>query len=123
MNVVAMVSRIQRLRDLPQYAVGQELHLIVDTYAAHRCQIVRDLAQPLTIEMPFIPARATTTIQPLDRYVFGSTRGVTVKSAQGSCRAREANADQGGIVLHLRAAWEAVNRTTLERAWEIHEAQ
>jgi hypothetical protein len=30
-----------QVRDLPQYADGHKLHLVVDTYAAHRCAPLR----------------------------------------------------------------------------------
>jgi hypothetical protein len=120
MNVVDRVSWIQRLRDLPRDADGHRLPLIVDTYAAHRCQEVRDLAESLNIEMHFIPAGATDTMRPPGRYVFGAMKAsyrriYRARVAERGTRERT----KRDFVVQLLAAWEAVNRATLERSWEM----
>jgi hypothetical protein len=71
MNAAATVRWLHRLRELPQCAGTHPVHLILDTFSAHKCREVRDAARSLNITMHFIPAGATDTMQPLDRYVFG----------------------------------------------------
>jgi hypothetical protein len=93
-------------------------------FSAHRCQEVRDVARSLNIVMHFIAAGATDTLQPLDHYAFGA-----MKASDGRIY-RSRVAEEGlmklskrDFILHLLASCEAVNRTTLARAWEIHETQ
>jgi hypothetical protein len=125
MNVAAMECWLHRLRELPQYAdQTRPVHLIVDTFSAHRCREVRDVARLLNIMMHFIPAGATDSMQPLDRYVFGAKKA-SYRRIDRSRVAEEGlmNLSKRDFILALLASWEAVNRTTLARAWEIYETQ
>jgi hypothetical protein len=113
MNVAAMVRWLHTLRELPQYAdQSRPVHLILDTFSAHRCQEVRDVARSLNIVMHFIPAGATHSMEPLDRYVFGamkaSCRGIDRSRVgeEGLMKLRKRDS-----ILHLLASWEAMNRT------------
>jgi hypothetical protein len=120
-----MVRWLHRLRELPQYAdQSRPVHLIPDTFSAHRCQEVREVARSLNIVMHFIPTGATDSMQPLDRYVFGAMKA----SCRRVCRSRVAEEglaklNKRDFILHLPASWEAVNQTTLAWAWEIYETQ
>lgn len=122
MNLEAMLRWLHRLRELPEYADGHRVHLILDTYAAHRCQEVRDMAESLNIQLHFIPAGATDTMQPLDRYVFGamkaSYRRIYMRRLAEHGPRKLTKRD---FLIQLMAAWEAVNVATLARAWDIYE--
>jgi hypothetical protein len=107
MYVAAMVRWLHRLRELPQYAdQSRPVHLILDTFPAHRCQEVRDVARSLNIVMPFIPAGATDTLQ--YRSVFGAMK----ESDRRIYRSRVAEEGlmklgKRRFILHLLASWEA----------------
>jgi hypothetical protein len=82
------------------------------------------VARSLNIVMHFIPAGATDSMKPLDRYVIGAMK-VRYRRIY---RSREAEEDlrklsKRDFILHLLAAWDALNRTALARAWEIYETQ
>jgi hypothetical protein len=122
MNLEAILRWLHRMRELPEYADGHRVHLILDTYAAHRCQEVRDMAESLNIQLHFIPAGATDTMQPLDRYVFGamkaSYRRIYMRRLAEHGPRKLTKRD---FLIQLMAAWEAVNVATLARAWGIYE--
>jgi hypothetical protein len=88
------------------------------------CQEVRDVARSLNIVMHFIPAGATDSMQPLDRYVSGAMKA-RYRRIYRSRVAEEGlmELSKRDLILHLLAKGEAVNRTTLARVWEIHETQ
>ena len=45
--------------------------LVLDLFASHHCQAVKDRAQELGIDLIFVPANGTGLYQPLDRKIFG----------------------------------------------------
>ena len=57
-----------------QYNDDQEIVLILDVYAVHRCAKVRELASALKIRLIYIPAGLTDSHQPLDRRIFGALK-------------------------------------------------
>jgi hypothetical protein len=123
-NAVAMMRWIQRLCDLPQYAEGHKLHLIVDTYAVHPCQEVRNLAGSLNMESHFIPAGPADTMHPPDRCVLEAMKAryrriYQARVAGGGIR-RLASWD---LDCQLRATWEDVSRAIRERARAINETE
>jgi hypothetical protein len=82
------------------------------------------MAHSLNIVMHFLPAGATDSMQPLDRYVFGAMKA----SHRRIYRARVSavglrKLGKRDFILHLLGAWDAVNWTTLATAWEIYETQ
>jgi hypothetical protein len=82
------------------------------------------VARWLNILMHFISAGATGTMQPLDHYVFGAMKAShrridRPKVAEEGLR----KLSKRDLILHLLASWEAVNQTTLARAWAIYETQ
>jgi hypothetical protein len=124
MNVAAMVRWLHGLRELPQYAdQSRPVDLIRDTLSAHGYQEVRDVARSLDIVTHFIPAGATGTMQPLDRYLFGAMKPSQANPPRQSGRGRLAEAEQEG--LHPGPAGLTGGRepATLARAWEIYETQ
>ena len=61
-NEEVMVACLKQLREY----VARPCALIVDTYAAHRTQNVREMARKLEIELVFSPSGCTDLCQPLD---------------------------------------------------------
>ena len=121
MTLETMLRWLQRLRDLPEYADGHPVHLILDSYSAHRCSEVRTMATSLGIHLHFIPAGLTDSMQPLDRYVFGAMKS----SYRRIARERMAEPGAGKLtkkdfIINLLAAWGAVNQRTLGRAWDVY---
>jgi hypothetical protein len=51
-----------------------EINAIIHCYAAHRCDVVRELADRLCIRLHFIPPGLTDILQPLDRALFGALK-------------------------------------------------
>jgi hypothetical protein len=106
-------------RDFP----GDEpIYLILDCYAVHRSQEVREYARQLGIIMKFIPAGMTDSLQPLDRAVFGTLKGI----ARRLFRMEVTDSLCPQLTTQLAAqflvrAWEQVSAQVLDHAWSIYE--
>jgi hypothetical protein len=97
------------------------LLVILDTYAAHRAQAVRDAARLCNIDLLFIPPGCTDRLQPLDRRVFG------VMKAYARRDWRIAYHETGGgkvtraqMAEHLVAAWNRLRPEVIASAWSIY---
>jgi hypothetical protein len=98
------------------------LILLLDTYAAHRCQVVRDVAELWGIDLVFIPPGCTDLLQPLDRRVFGVMKAFARQNWR-----REYHRTHGDqvtrpmIARSLLDAWDRITPDVIESAWEIFE--
>jgi transposase-like protein len=103
------------------YADGSELHLLLDSYSAHRTQNIKDTAARLGINLHFIPPGMTDQFQPLDRKVFG-----VLKASAKSLFFRRVNKNpdvkrtKSDAVQDLISAWTNLADTTIEKAWDIY---
>ena len=106
------------LREL--YGGDDRLSLILDCYSIHKEQEISDLSQALNIELIFIPPGATDELQPLDRYIFGTMKGIAKRKWRQlydiGDRQKIGKTEMAQIVI---ASWEAVGPNALEKAWEI----
>jgi hypothetical protein len=97
--------------------------LILDVYAAHRKQEVRNFAADLNIELVFIPPGCTDLLQPLDRRVFG----VLKAKARRHWRLRYHNR-LGGKTTHaeliqdLMKSWDEVDEDAIGSAWSVYDS-
>jgi hypothetical protein len=100
---------------------GQDLHPLVDSYAAHRTDRVRQAAMQLNIRPYFIPPGAMRYLQILNRRVFGVLKTFAKhlflwRVNQNPRRLRT----KGDAVQDLVAVWENLTSTTVEAAWDIY---
>jgi hypothetical protein len=102
---------------------GEEpIYLILDCYSVHRSQEIREYARHLGIIMKFIPPGTTDSLQPLDRAVFGTLKGI----ARRLFRMEATDSLCPHLTLQLAAqflvrAWEQVSTQVLDHAWSIYE--
>ena len=96
------------------------IELVLDIYKAHTCDIVKERARELNINMHLIPAGGTDLYQPLDIVVFGA-----LKATARSEHHRFMHEDPWrpvktkDAVRMLLYAWEHLSPGTVEMAWEI----
>jgi hypothetical protein len=102
---------------------GEEpVYLILDCYSVHWSPEIREFAEQLGIFMKFIPAGMTDSLQPLDRAVFGTLKGI----ARRLFRMEATDSLCPQLTTQLAAqflvgAWEQVSTQVLDRAWSIYE--
>jgi hypothetical protein len=106
-------------REFPE---DEPVYLILDCYSVHRSQEIREYARQLGIVMKFIPAGMTDSLQPLDRAVFGTLKGI----ARRLFRMEATDSISPQLTPQLAAqflvrAWEQVSSHVLDRAWSIFE--
>ena len=70
---------IQYLELLSNHFNHEPIHLILDLYAAHRTDAVKQRAEELGITLYFIPPGCTDLVQPLDVKVFGALKATARK--------------------------------------------
>ena len=99
----------------------KKLHLIMDCYSVHRKQIIQSLANTLNIDVMFVPPGCTDQLQPLDRYVFGSLKGIAKRKWRRMYdlgeREKMTKKEMAEILI---ASWEGVSTECLEKAWDIY---
>ena len=102
------------------YGTDDKLYLILDCYSIHKEEAIRTISQTLNIELIFVPPGATDELQPLDRYVFGTMKGVAERKWRQLYEIGEkekfGKTEMAQIAI---ASWEAVGPRALEKAWEI----
>jgi hypothetical protein len=119
MTEVTFEEYLELLRQ--HYSDGSELHLLLDSYSAHRTQNVKETAARLNIKLYYIPPGMTDAYQPLDRKIFGVLKGYAKRLFL-----RRMTTDPGGgrtkgdAVQDLIAAWAELSPTTIEKAWEVY---
>ena len=112
---------IQYLNHVSEYFNNEPVHMILDVYAAHRTDTVKQIAEALNIKLYFIPPGCTDLVQPLDVKVFGALKG-TVKfyfrlRYQGVACQKVTSKD---AVANLIRAWENLSHSLTEAAWHVY---
>lgn len=98
------------------------IHLVLDSYKAHRCQSIIDLAETLNIKLYFIPPGMTDEFQPLDRNVFGC-----LKATARYLFRKEYNQSKEKKFTKLHAAqcmvwaWEHLQSHIIQESWSIYQ--
>jgi hypothetical protein len=119
-NAEISCGYLQRLRTLDEFSAGP-LIVVLDTYTAHRCAQVREMAHLLHIDLVFIPPGATDKLQPLDRYVFGVLNSFARQKWRiFNHRSEGAAVTRSRIAEHLVEAWNRISTEIIEKAWNIY---
>jgi hypothetical protein len=107
---------------LSQRCGGDRFILVLDLYSAHRTPGLRAQAEQLGVELLFVPAGATSTLQPLDRRVFGESK------ARARAEFSREVWQHGGFGLELSdaiaifiSAWEAISLENVRKVWLLSE--
>ena len=100
-------------------AEGKTIHLILDVYAAHRTDAVKERAAGLNIKLYYVPAGRTDSLQPLDIKVFGAlkakARGYWYKHYSLNPRMKHT---KRSAVKTLVTCWEELTERHISDAWE-----
>ena len=113
---------IEYLLHISEFFNNEEVHLILDVYAAHRTERVKETAKNNNIHLHFIPPGCTDLVQPLDVKVFGSLKATARKLFRerfGALSGRKVSSQDA--VQNLIRAWEGIGINVTEEAWEIYE--
>jgi hypothetical protein len=99
---------------------SQSIWRILDYYAVHRQEAMKQYTAEFGINLLFIPPGLTDELQPLDHLVF--------RAMTANCRQiyRVQAAEEGVMNKQVAAsflirAWEWVSAAVLDEAWAIHE--
>ena len=112
---------VEYLLHISEFYQNEEVHLILDVYAAHRTERVKETARNNNIQLYFIPPGCTDLVQPLDVKVFGCLKA----TARKLFRERYVGVNSPKVtsqdaVQNLIRAWESVSTQITEDAWEIY---
>jgi hypothetical protein len=100
---------------------GAPVLVILDTYSAHRSEIVREIARLWGIDLVFIPPGCTDRLQPLDRKVFGALKSFARQQWRMNYhQSFGAKVKRPMIAEGLVQAWDRVTHETIEDAWAIY---
>ena len=66
----------ERYKDIHDYTEETEIDIILDLYASHRNDLIKELAKELHFKLHYIPSGLTDSFQPLDRYIFGCLKSM-----------------------------------------------
>ena len=97
------------------------LVVILDTYSAHRAQVVREVAQLWGIELVFIPPGCTDKLQPLDRRIFGVLKVYARqlwREQYHESHGKKTTREQ--MAINLCEAWRRITEGTIQAAWDIY---
>jgi hypothetical protein len=119
-NAEIICGYLRRLKALDGFREGP-LIVLLDTYAAHRCARVREVAAVLEIDLVFIPPGATDKLQPLDRYVFGVLKAFARQQWRIYNHRREgASVTRNRMAEHLVQSWNRITPEIIEKSWDIY---
>jgi hypothetical protein len=97
--------------------------VILDTYAAHRCQEVRTAASNLNIELIFIPPGCTDLLQPLDRRVFGVLKSKARRRWRSRYHSRVGGrATHAELIDDLLSSWHELTEDAIVSAWSVYDS-
>ena len=113
---------IQYLQNISNHFNGEEVHLLLDVYKAHRTDNVKAIAKALNIHLYYIPPGCTDLVQPLDVKVFGALKA----KARALFRKRYEAAQSPHVtskdaVQNLIRAWEGISNGVTEEAWYVYD--
>jgi hypothetical protein len=121
MTVQAMLMWLHFIRCLPEYADGYDIHLILDGYAVHRCDAVRERAETLRIRLHFMPPGLTDIMQPLDQSAFGALKAEYRALYRGDMTHREDNdMTNADFTAYLMLAWDLGSEEAIHRGWACY---
>ena len=113
-----MLKYLEKLKEF----VKKKCALIIDTYASHRTDKVKEKAAELGIELIFIPPGSTDELQPLDRKVFGVLKAYAKQLWREHYHKYEGGKiDRWEIADQIIIAWNRISINTLDSAWCIFE--
>lgn len=108
----------ERYKNLPGYTQSQEIDLVLDLYASHRNNKIKELAKKLNFKLHYIPAGFTDAFQPLDRYVFGALKSMARAEFYREYALNPSNRHTMIHACHiLLNCWARVSEETLSKAW------
>lgn len=111
----------QYLDFLSEHFNHEPVHLILDVYAVHRNEEIKEYAKNLGIQMYFIPAGLTDKFQPLDRRVFGCLKATARHIFyEQMLENPEMEFTKQKAVESLIYSWEHLSQEVIEDAWSIY---
>jgi hypothetical protein len=103
-------------------ADGHDIHLILDCYAVHRCDAVRERAETLRIHLHVIRPGPTDVMQPLDRIVFGALQAEYCAIYRGGMAHQEdKQMTKADFTAYLMLAWGLASEEAIHRRWTCHD--
>jgi hypothetical protein len=102
-------------------SVNQEpILLIWDMYPCHRSEAVMDKADQLDIEILFVPAGCTPTLQPLDRRIFGELKSRSRKDFRRNLSIQGMQQlTRGDSIGIIERCWSSISVENIKNAWNI----
>jgi hypothetical protein len=94
--------------------------VIMDTYSAHRNDLVKARATELGIRLEFIPPGCTDLLQPLDRRVFGVLKSSGRQQWLEHYGTEGRKTSRPEMAASLLRAWDRIGRQVIESAWNIY---
>jgi hypothetical protein len=116
-TIAIMCRYFDRLRTI--YPDGN-LVVMLDTYSAHRSEIVKEYARGLNIRLLFIPPGCTDRMQPLDRRIFGILKAHARRMWRKHYH--ETNGEKelrDMMVVRLLEAWDDIPEDAIHSAWDV----
>jgi hypothetical protein len=109
---------LQQLRDV----MGDgPIHLLLDSYSAHRTIPVKATAISLGITLHFIPPGLTDELQPLDRTLFGVLKSQAKRLFHERFRSNPpARRTKKDGVADMITAWGLLGQSAIDAAWDIY---
>jgi hypothetical protein len=111
---VTLGHDLRWLRRQPRYADGRRIVLLLDSYAARKCEEVRAIAETLNIDLVFVPAGCTDALQPCDLYVFGAFKTIYHRLYRCEVVGRCSKAQFASMLVR---AWAALLASAILKAW------
>ena len=97
-----------------------DIHLILDSYKAHKCQSVQDLAQTLHIKLYYIPSGLTDMFQPLDKRIFSCLKATAKYLFKKAYNDNPNQKFSKSIACqYMIWAWEHLHSHVILEAWSL----
>lgn len=108
----------EKYKNIKNYSPDQEIDVILDLYASHRNDKIKELAKALKFKLHFIPAGFTDSFQPLDRYVFGALKSMARAAFYDEyVKNPEAEHTIAKACKILLNCWAKLTDDTFKKAW------
>jgi hypothetical protein len=93
----------------------------MDSYSAHRCAVVKAVAEELRIKVHFIPPGLTDLLQPLDRSVFGALKAEYRAIYRNEMSQRQDKCvSKADFATFAIVAWELVSEEAIHHGWDCY---
>jgi hypothetical protein len=117
-----MLLWLHFIQRFPKSADGRDIHVILDSYAVHRCDAARERAETVRIHLHFLPPGLTDIMQPLDRSVSGAMKAEYRASYQASMAHREdKHMPKADFTAWLILAWDLVSEGAIHHSWTCYD--